>query len=631
MTYLALQLTLVLTLCCLAYLLGKGAFLGRLGLTALEEVGLLVPFGLGIVILSLFVLGLFERLRPLPVSVCLALLAAVALWRLVKYYRWRDLRAKAASIQPRKCLFAAALLALLFPVMLVALTPPYASDEIRYHLPYAWNFVAHGALVPDLDLRYPFYALNIDLLYSLCLLVGDDVTPHFMHLALGLLAAVNLYSVAARLTYKSVALCAALLFLGSPNFLRLASTAYIDLGLCCFAFGALASVFYAEKGCARPNIVCAAVLFGIALGSKYLALALIPLLLIWTFHYVRSVKETGVFLLLTLVVGLPWYAFNYWHTGNPLSPFAGRFFGYWPWSRGDLQRQVAQLGRHGIDATFISFVTLPYKLMTDHWIFSAAKQPWLLFAVFPAYFLPVFWKPRILPFSLLFAIAWTGWFFSAQVLRYLTVFFPVWCLLACLGVGEALGLILKPLFKPDHPPVVVTLLVLLVLAGYLNSRFMVYPAKAAQLVADREAFLTHRIPEYRAIGFVQGHFRNEVVMQMQVGAAFTYLRQNEVVGDWFGSYRYFDFIYAFREDPQKGARLIKDSGVTLIMARKSFIDGWPFFSTGLRKRFKVLYEDEAVVLFRIQHATNPATVTAWIRQMGSSANMATIDPSASRP
>lgn len=237
--YIGKQLLLTFSTGLAGFLIGKGILRNSLGLGTLEAIALLTPVGLGVVILLLFALGALGFLSPAPVLGGIGLLVALSLWRFRPVLELDVREALASGITARSVLALVATIILLTPVVLTPLTPPWDSDEIRYHLPYALHFIEQGAITPDPYLRYPFFPLNINLLYVLALMIGDDVTTHFMHLMLGLLAALNLYCLALRLSDAVTAFSATLLFLTLPIFTRLSASAYIDLGLACFTFASI--------------------------------------------------------------------------------------------------------------------------------------------------------------------------------------------------------------------------------------------------------------------------------------------------------------------------------------------------------------------------------------------------------
>ena len=340
--YLAEQIGIAGAFAVWAYVVAKGLFArSSLRLGFAQEVALLVPAGLGVAILLLFGLGIAGALTGPGILAGAGLLAAFACWRLrarIPSLAPGTLRAIACAATPARLVMIAVAGTVLVPVALDALTPPVESDEVRYHLPYALHFVEQGRIVPDLYLRFPFFTLNVNLLYAAAIVFGDDVTPHYVHLLLGVLAGLALYALAAPRFGRVTAFCAVLLFFVTPNFTRFAATAYIDLGLAAFVTAAIACLDRARDRTAL--VVCAGLAFGAALGTKYLALAFLPLLIAWAAYRTRAGGQIVRFAAVAVVTGAPWYVYNLVWTGNPVSPFAGEWLGAWPWTAEDLARQV---------------------------------------------------------------------------------------------------------------------------------------------------------------------------------------------------------------------------------------------------------------------------------------------------
>ena len=375
--YLAKQIGIAGAFGIWAYIVAKGLFArSSLRLSLAEEVALLTPAGLGVAIVLLFGLGIAGGLTGPGILAGAGLTLALACWRL----RGRIASGLSETVRAIACRETLVIIAIvgtvLVPVALNGLTPPHYSDEVRYHLPYALHFVEQGRIVPDLDLRFPFFTLNVNLLYAAAIVFGDDVTPHYVHLLLGSLAGLALYVLAALKCGRVTALCAVLLFFVTPNFRVFASTAYIDLGLAAFVTSAIACL---DRARGRPAlVVCAGLAFGAALGSKYLALALVPLLIAWAAYRTRAGPQIARFVAVAMLTGAPWYVYNLIWTGNPISPFAGEWFGSWPWSAEDLARQMQQLTRESHERSLADLLSLPYYLVTDSWRFSIPPVPGLL-------------------------------------------------------------------------------------------------------------------------------------------------------------------------------------------------------------------------------------------------------------
>ena len=608
--YIGKQMLLMLGTGFSAFVIAKGLFRSSLRLTPLEEAALLTPAGLGILILLLFALGTLGFLSLGPVLGCVGLLLLLSAWRLKPRLRPGGLRALRLRVTPLQILLLIATLIILTPIALVPLTPPHQSDEIRYHLPYALHFVEQGAIVPDLHLRYPFFTLNVNLLYSFALLIGDAVTTHFMHFMLGFLAVLNLYALVRRLTDALTACCSALLFLTLPTVLRLAASAYIDLGLACFTFAAVVCLSHCRSNAGRPLILCAGLLFGVALGSKYLALAYIPLLLAWAYYYSRSWRPPLLFMAVALAAGLPWYIYNAIHTGNPISPFAGEVFGYWPWRAEDMAGQISNFESRGFGKSPLELLMLPYNLVVHHWRFSTPSVPVFALAVFPSFFLIPWMEAKLKPFALLLLAALLLWFYSAQVFRYLAAFLPLWCffsawfLIRLLTLVGATALPRKVLeVSPWRLRTIASgLVLLLLLILNFDNRWLVFPDKARQLVAEREAFLAKRIREYGVIQhLLSTGVKNEHIYQMNAGALLTYLRNNRVIGDYRGisSYNYFFDKYA--QDSGGIIGELSAMGISFIAARRDMLrqQKWSSLDSYMRSNLAIEYEDEHAVLFAL--------------------------------
>lgn len=605
--YIGKQLFLMFGLGLVGFLIGKGMFRNSLSLGTLEEVAVLTPAGLGVLILLLFALGMLGFLSLVPALGCIGLLIALSLWRFrptPEPGAWGRLVSKATV---RGVLTLAAAIILLTPVFLTPVTPPWDSDEIRYHLPYALHFVEQGAITPDLYLRYPFFTLNINLLYSLALMIGDDVTTHFVHFMLGLLAALNLYCLALRLSDAVIAFAATLLFLTVPIVSRLSASAYIDLGLACFVFAAIVCIAYYRESRRQPLIICAALLFGIGLGSKYLALAYLLPMVVWAHYHLRSVRHTQLFLFIALFVGLPWYVYNAIHSGNPVSPFAGEFFGYWPLREEDMVAHARHIDKRGFGYSPLALLELPYNLVVNHWHFSSPSIPLILTAAFPCFFFLPWMERRLRPFAILLLIAILIWFFSAQVFRYMTTFLPLWCFFSVWFLVRLVVFMAGTTFPHkwiSHTPKLLPaasswLVLLLVLYHYSTNHRLVFPGEMKQLVLNREVFLRKQLPEYDLVDYLRkSDIRSKKIYHIKTGALLTYIRNNRILGDFYGIMGYNYFYDKYGRDAEGFVEELKDNDISFLAAKRDsgVFRRWEAY---VRNNLVVKYEDDHAVLFVI--------------------------------
>lgn len=425
---------------------------------------------------------------------------------------------------------------------------------------------------------------------------------------MGFLAALNLYALALRLTDRVTAFCSALFFLSLPTVLQIAASAYIDLGLACFAFAAVACLSHCRNNGNPSLALCAGLLFGVALGTKYLALAYIPLLLAWAYWHSRSWCRTLLFIFVALAVGVPWYAYNAFHTGNPFSPFAGEIFGYWPWSEEDMADQIRNLSGLGTGRSPLDFLMLPWNLVTNRRQFGTPHIPMVAMAVFPAFLLIPWMLPKAKPFAVLLMAALLTWFLSVQGFRYLATFLPLWCLfslwfirwLATFAVqslpqGKCPGALSKRL--RTAPTVLV---VLAVLPGYIDNGRLVLPSEARKLVEDRESYLVGKVPEY---GLVQ-HLRRsgvegERIYQLEAGALLT----NRVLGDYWGILGIRHLWDKHGPNAQGVVDELAKNGVSLLAAGRDQLKKYPGWDDWMRSNLTIEYEDESTVLFALPGQT----------------------------
>ena len=605
--YITKQLTLMFSIAFAAFLIAKGLFRNSLNLAVWEEIAILVPVGIGVIILLLFALGLLHSLSLAPVLGCIGLLLIFSIWRL-KYEFWLDcFRSLTTNLTRKRLLLFTVTTAFLIPIVLVPLTPPYHSDEIRYHLPYALYFVELGAIEPDLYLRYPFFTLNINLLYSLALMIGDDITPHFMHFMLGFLVALNLYSLALRIASPIIAFSCALLFLVLPSVSLLYSTAYIDLGLACYIFSSVVCLSYIRKGEHLSLVICAAFLFGVALGSKYLALAYIPIMFVWTYFYSRNMRSAFLFVGIALVVGLPWYLYNAVYTGNPISPFAGEIFGFWPWNPEDMIGQVKSFEDRGLGYSLMSLFMLPYNLVVNHWNFSSPGTPVILMIVFAGFpFLPWISK-EVRPFGVLLVVTILIWFFSAQSLRYLVAFLPIWCFLSVWFLEKLIlhvsNCFLATKTLSSRMPIISSILVFAsVLFYYFDNRMLVFPSRAHDLITNRETFLRLRIEEYGLVEYLRhSNIEGKGIYQILAGSLLSYIRNNRVIGDYFGIAGYGHFFRKYGRDVRGFIVDLAENKMSYIAINRSTLNHGPWENLGwgsyMLNNLAIEYEDEKSILF----------------------------------
>lgn len=576
----------------LSYILG-GILIGRMmpGQADKDErIFLYASTGIGTFIILIFFVSLAGLLNPYAVSFLFVLIGA-------SYTFQKDLKFFNYRANTIKALAYPIAVALLVPLLLTALYPPIKWDEISYHLPYARYYVQNNGLGVNPYLRYPLCSHNFDLLYSLSLLFYDDALAHLIHASAAILTALGVYYIGEKTLGRKTGLLAALIFLSSDLVLHLMKTAYIDLGMTLFVF---LTFYYLIKSSLTNNdrwLYLAGFACGIFIGIKYSGFLFFSLFLAWVVLDTRKLSTTLKFLMPALIIGSPWYIRNYIISGDPISPFGGKIFGYWLWNKEDVLHQGKELIGHGVPRNLVSLLKLPIFLYKNPGPFMEGRISPGMLAIFPGFLMFRRFSPLFRKISLFVFVNIIIWFCGVQVLRYLLPVFPMMSLMAAAVIMAAWNfMILKPLKlfsdrKGKFPSIfissrdlpftkdatvqlslyktVASLPLIIALAAFISmDRHIIKDIKHHPIPVTkkmRDAFITLNIPVYPLL-----QAANQTSLPIyQLGFENTfYYADGKMMGDHFGPMRYSNFINDL-SDPEKLHERLKAANAKLFLVDKS--------------------------------------------------------------
>lgn len=397
--------------------------------------------GLGVVIISMFILGLLDAFQKTSVLLMMLLwfvfaLSGFAFDKQIKT-GWNSIRCNWSVKAFLQVEFYAVIL-LLLATMIAYIIVPGKWDDTSYHLPIAASYVKNGGFFLNEYLRFPLAAQNINLLFVWALLFDNHLLAQAMATLPLFISCLGLLGASVWLTRLPwVGFFSSVGFLMSGPVLGYLGYAYIDNGFGLFCWAAILAVALASEKSPRDNSFSIAWIFvagfvsGIALGAKYFAIPLLGLLVLWLL-WKRMWRAAYFFSVVTLVVGCGWYLRSFLISGDPIHPVGAQWFGYFLWSEVDLQNQMEQIrglavGRD-IGSVFASLFHIHAYLLV------LAFAPLILI--------------RKLPDALrLMLLVWVGyflfWFLFAQVERYLAPvlavgsflagYFLYWTMLSVLG------------------------------------------------------------------------------------------------------------------------------------------------------------------------------------------------------
>jgi hypothetical protein len=493
------------------------------------------------------------------------------------------------------------LLAILLPLIALALYPPTAFDATMYHLPFAKAFVATGGLPYLIDLRYPVFPQASEVLFAEAMMLGGDRAAQLMSLLATLATAAILFGWARRVSQEGAASdaggageLAAALFVGGPIVAYLSGTAYCEPLLVLFVAAAFDQIDRFDWGAGDPRgWGLAGVFAGSAAGVRYFGLFPVGVLLaLALFARAGSGAERWRRLAWTfggvLLFAAPWYVRNTLYTGNPVFPVFPRLFGPSLW--GGPAELAPWSESHGL-SQFAQMVRLPWTLTLGRPAFGR-MPPWspvigiaLLTAV-----VAVRREGRVrwlLGASLLYLAAF---FFLPLDARFLLPILPLLCVAGALALAPLLG-------KRRYLLPAVVFLALAPTA--LWSLYQLHRQGPLPLsIAARERFLSDRLPAYRALRFLERTRGSAASVYAFYAENHAYYAPGRFQGDWAGPARFAEILKLTRSGDLLADGL-SARGVTHLLTMVANEPPLPR-DESFARRFRLVYDDGKARVWEIR-------------------------------
>jgi hypothetical protein len=247
--------------------------------------------------------------------------------------------------RPLIYVLAAIIMAIILAAGLLAAVPPVSRDALTHHLAVPKIYIDHGRMVELPEIVPSYFPMNLDLLFLVPLIWGNDILPKYIHMVFGFLTAFFLYRYLRDRLNPIYGLLGVLFFLSLPIILQLSITVYVDLGLIFFSTAAIICLLEWEQGGWRSRkLIGAAIFCGLALGTKYNGLVVFLILTLMVpvlagrktatpagpnakaTHSTAIVISTLLFVTIALLFFAPWALRNLVWTGNPLFPLYDAMF-----------------------------------------------------------------------------------------------------------------------------------------------------------------------------------------------------------------------------------------------------------------------------------------------------------------
>lgn len=203
------------------------------------------------------------------------------------------------------------------------LGPELGFDALWYHLTLPKIYLINHSIsyVSGGLFYYSVMPKLTEMLYVAGLAFGSEIVAKFIHFSFGVLCLIALYKLSRKLLSKNFSLLVLVLFYSNLVVGWMSITAYIDLARTFFEIMALWGFVNFTKKKENKWLILSAVLLGLAISTKLLALGSLLIFSILIIIFTRKATNALTYCFFSLFIPLPWFIFSLINTGNPVYPF----------------------------------------------------------------------------------------------------------------------------------------------------------------------------------------------------------------------------------------------------------------------------------------------------------------------
>jgi Dolichyl-phosphate-mannose-protein mannosyltransferase len=579
----------------------------------LEVISFSITLGLGVIAYLVLLLGsiglLYSWLLLAVILVGLGLCYRIFIdWQAAVPQLWRAVKRASKRRWLVFVIGVALALILLPPIFALPLHPPTAFDATSYHLASAKIYAQEHRLVYTPDLRYPVLPQTNQMLFTLALLVYDDIFAQLVEFLMMIALVGAVIAFGQRLFSAQAGYWSSALLLGSPLVLWLGSVAYIDMGVTLFVTATIYAFSNWLQTRATHWLILSGVLCGLAIGTKSPPLFFLGILTIAAFcagFRERRYAPPIVFAAIAFAIGLPWFARSFYYTHDPVFPILfdqfGRLLGYGhlrPEYYRDLMEAVSTAGISRAPAYL-----LMWQLATTGNIPPAA--PPILpvgFLLLPIAIVVSIRRVRVAGLLALTIAYVIFWLLTVRDSRFLV---PVLPLLGLATMGS-LTLLLAKLPWPRKPflhhGITIIGIVVLMYPGWkygVKQQAERGPIPVNQ--TERDNYLSRQLQSYPAHRLLNSLGGSNYVLYTMQDENLAYFSNGTQKGDYFGPSSY-SRIWDKLDNGQLLYHELKSMGANYFLVnndrRKLDLPRDIFFES----HFKPLYQEKNVRLFEIHDA-----------------------------
>ncbi|MEW6556612.1 MAG: hypothetical protein AB1349_04565 [Elusimicrobiota bacterium] len=394
-----------------------------------------IPFfiGSGLAVLSIvtFLLGIFGMLYKLVFYILILFLFLISL----KNFKYTNIKLPSFDLKIVLLLFV--FFIFLSTAFIGALVPPTFYDSLVYHLSIPAQYIKQHKICHIETNLFANFPQNIEMLYTMALLLYNDILANLIHWAFLPLTLCIIYGFSIQYLSIKISLYATLIFVITPAIVLLASGTYIDMGLTFYLFLSFVSLINWAETSEKKWLILSGLFSGFSLSIKYTAIISVAIFVLVILYKCVSLKQNifailFLFFIPAILVPLPWLVKNYIFTGEPFFPFfifsQASFY---------IKQYLSHVSHHGTVGVF-SIINLPWDITMEGVKFGGGFD---VIGPFYLVFLPVLFlitkTDNIAKLCFVYtAFYFLIWGFSARVLRFLIPAVPATAIVFSACIAE---------------------------------------------------------------------------------------------------------------------------------------------------------------------------------------------------
>lgn len=564
--------------------IGECLFPKKNNISILERFSLNAGIGFVILTFSAFILSVFHLFYP---SFIIAALLLITLLFIKKFYLIfklviNEIYQSLKSLPKIYLVFPFIIFIELINPFLLTLMPPIALDSIVYHLEIPKLYLQnHGFIL----LKYNLYAnmpLNINMLYMICLAIGNENLPAMLHFAIGILVIIAQFGFTKRLFSTKTAIISIVLLVLSPTLIQEFGMAYVDLGMILFFMLFIISILQWYETQQNSWLIISGVFAGYIVGIKYTGGNYLPVVCILLFLKNIFEKKIPVLtfikknLLLSIIASalfLPWLVKTYYYTGNPINPLLYNIFGSTDFNQRTLEQLLSWHKSLGMGRSPLHYLTGLWNVFFNGNIlytnFAGILSPLILISFLIAIFIKPYSKTKI-ELSVFSICLFYVWFCGSQQIRFLLPVIPFFCIVGGEGFVN-----LENIFKKYKTNIRIGILfiVLLFFILSLNQQKVDWEQYISKnyLLADetKEQYLSRLFAPYKAYKKIEEITNKDEKILLLFENETYYLNRPYLSDSVYESSFYID-IAEQSQEPAKFKEAIKKMNIKYIILNKTF-------------------------------------------------------------